>query len=139
VIRVILVDDEPTIRRALQMHLALEPDLVIVGEAGSGQEAIEMARVLEPDVVVMDIAMPGLDGIATTASLREVVPKAAVVVLTLHGDGNTRARAREAGAMALVEKQGGLEILLEAIHAAVQQQSGCQEGRRGCTSLRAVQ
>ena len=126
-IRVMLVDDEPTIRRALHMHLALEPDLAIVGEAGDGPEAIEMAQALEPDVVVMDIAMPGLDGIATTAALRKIVPRVAVVVLTLYGDRNIRARAHEAGAAAFVEKQGGLEILLEAIHAAVRQRSAGQE------------
>lgn len=138
-IRVVLVDDEPTIRRALHMHLALEPDLAIVGEAGDGQEAIEMVRALKPDVVVMDIAMPELDGIATTASLRESVPGTAVVVLTLYGDRNNRARAREAGAAAFVEKQGGLEILLEAIHAAVHQRSGGQESWQGCSSQRPVQ
>lgn len=130
-IRVVLVDDERLVRRGLQMHLALEPDLVVIGEAGNGQEAIELVQAVAPDVVVMDITMPGLDGIATTACLRETMPSAAVIILTLHGDADTRARAGEAGAAAFVEKEGGIESLLKAIRAVAPKGAAAEGAEHG--------
>ena len=56
----------PTVRRGLQMRLALESDLQVVGEAASGAEALAVVRALQPDVVLMDIEMPGIDGLTTT-------------------------------------------------------------------------
>jgi DNA-binding NarL/FixJ family response regulator len=68
--------------------------------------------------VVMDVAMPDLDGIATTRHVRELAPRPAVVMLSLHGDSATRALAREAGAAAFVEKRAGAEDLLVEIRRA---------------------
>jgi DNA-binding NarL/FixJ family response regulator len=97
------------------MRLALEPDLTIVGEAGSGAEALTLARALTPDVVVMGIELPDPDGIATLEHLRRAVPSTAVVLLSIYGDQDTRRRAQAAGAGAFVEKEGGSEILLAEI------------------------
>jgi DNA-binding NarL/FixJ family response regulator len=117
-IRVLLVDDEPNVRRALRMRLAVEPDLEIAGEAGDGRAAIVLALELEPDVVLMDVAMPLLDGIAATAQLCAVLPGVPVLMLTLHDDSSTRARAEAAGAAGFVAKHRPVEELLAAIRAA---------------------
>jgi DNA-binding NarL/FixJ family response regulator len=114
-IRVLLVDDQNAIRRGLQLRLALELDLRVVGEAGNAAAAMVLAHTLHPDVIVMDIEMPDMDGVMAIQRLRDVAPAAGIVVLTLRGDRETRARVQEAGAQAFIEKLGGTEALLQAI------------------------
>jgi len=63
-ITVLLVDDHHLVRRGFRRMLEDEDDIVVVGEAGYGQEAIEKARELAPDVIVMDFALPGMNGAA---------------------------------------------------------------------------
>ena len=120
-IRVLLVDDQAVVRRALRVRLHLEPDLEVVGEASSGSEALALAQTLTPDVVLMDIEMPGMDGIEATIAIRRVVQQSAVVILSISDDTQTRARAQAAGAVAFVEKRGATDALLAAIRLAAAQ------------------
>ncbi|PWT78904.1 MAG: hypothetical protein C5B60_00465 [Chloroflexi bacterium] len=117
-IRLLLVDDHAVVRRALRERLQLEPDLEVVGEAGTGREALALAASLAPDVVLMDIEMPDLDGIQATAELRRVLPRSAVVILSIHDDVPTRVRALAAGAVAFVEKRGATQTLIAAVRQA---------------------
>jgi len=114
-IRVLLVDDQPAIRRMLKLRLGLEPDLQVVGEAGDGLEALRWTRHLTPDVVVMDVDIPRMDGLAVTEALHLVAPQSRVVILTMHDTRPVRERAREAGALAFVPKQADEVLLLSAI------------------------
>jgi DNA-binding NarL/FixJ family response regulator len=123
-ISILLVDDEPTIRRGLRMRLELEPDLTVVGEAGNGVAALDSARALAPAVVLMDVEMPLMDGIETTKVLREQLPGTAVVVLSMHDDAGTQSRAREAGAAAFVAKHSIDRALLDAIRGAADRREG---------------
>ncbi len=117
-IRLLLVDDQPAVRHGLRMRLALEPDLLIIGEAGDGEAALAQASMLHPDVVLMDIRMPGMDGLSVTVALRGMVPESAVVILSLYDDDLTRAQAQAAGSLAFVAKQEPVETLLAAIREA---------------------
>lgn len=128
-IRLLVVDDQPVVRRGLGMRLVLEPDMVIVGEASNGREALTMAQALSPDVILMDIEMPIMDGITTTATLRTTVPQSAVVMLSIHDDVLTRTHARVAGAVAFVEKCGTTEALLTAIRQAAQQRTESKDAQ----------
>jgi DNA-binding NarL/FixJ family response regulator len=117
-IRIVLVDDEAKVRYGLKMRLALEADMLVVGEASAAEAALTLVRTLRPDVVVMDIRMLGMDGIIATAVLKTIAPQSAIVILSLHGDPATRARALAAGASAFVEKKDAGEALLTAIRTA---------------------
>lgn len=117
-IRVILVDDQATVRQGLHMCLLLEPDITVIGEASTGRSALTLVQTLHPDVVLMDIEMPDMDGIAATSTIRTTFPESAVVILSIHGDSGTRLRAQNAGAVAFVEKGGSTQSLLAAIRQA---------------------
>ena len=114
-IRVLIVDGQDEVRRGLRMRLDIEADVAIIGETGKTGEALYLAQALDPDVIVVDIATRGAEGVTLVERLRAAAPEAAVVVLTLRGDKDTRARAREVGAHAFLEKCGGAADLLRAI------------------------
>lgn len=117
-IRILLVDDQPTVRQGLQMRMALESDLAVVGEAGNGEEALALVPALHPDVVLMDVAMPGIDGIEATRQLRALAPHSAVIMLSINDSAQNREKAAAAGATAFVCKEAPEADLLDAIRAA---------------------
>lgn len=123
-IRLLLVDDQPAVRRGLEMRLHMEPDMQVVGEASTGKEALSLVQELAPDVVLMDVEMAEMDGIEAAAALREAVSQSAVVILSIHDDINTRKRAQAAGAVAFVEKRGATDALLAAIRLAARHSLG---------------
>lgn len=114
-IKILLVDDDPNIRRGVRMNLALESDISIIGEAGDGWEALRLARELQPDVVVMDIRLPFLDGLSAAERLRASQPKCAVIILTLYDEPSNRKRAQQIGVAAFIPKQKTDGELVNAI------------------------
>jgi DNA-binding NarL/FixJ family response regulator len=114
-IRVLIVDGQAEVRWGMRMRLAIEPDLSVVGEADETNAALVLARALGPDLILVDIGMQGAEGVDIVKRLRAAAPTAVVVVLTLRGDQDTRARAQEAGAQAFLEKCGGAADLPTAI------------------------
>ncbi len=117
-LRVLVADDETTIRAALSALLALEDDLHVVAQAGDGHEAVEQARRHRPDVAVLDLEMPGGDGISAVAELRRAVPDCAVVLLSGRGRPAHLRDALEAGALAFVAKGAPAGTLAEVIRGA---------------------
>ncbi len=117
-ITLLLVDDEPLVRHGLRIWLERMADIAVIGEASNATESVALAQTLQPDVVLMDISMSAADGIAATAALRASVPHCAVVLLSLHDDATTQARAQAAGASTLVGKQDGIKALLGALREA---------------------
>jgi DNA-binding NarL/FixJ family response regulator len=89
----------------------------VVGEAGDGEEAVRLAIELQPDLVLMDVTMPVLDGIEATRRLRHSAPEARVVILTMHGEEETIARALRAGALAYLLKDCSSDQVAETLHA----------------------
>ncbi len=114
-VTVLLVDGWHVVRRGLLMRFALEPDIRIVGAAKNSEEALLLAHETIPDIVVIDVETPGVDGFQVVRQMRDLVPNCTVVVLTMHGGKDMRARAFRAGAQALIEKQDGAEPLLREI------------------------
>jgi DNA-binding NarL/FixJ family response regulator len=118
VIRVLLVDDHPVVRAGLRGMLEAEPDLTVVGEAGSGEEAVAQARAVEPDVILMDLRMRGLDGVGATERILAGSATTRVVVLTTYETDADILRAVEAGAAGYLLKDASRAELAGAIRAA---------------------
>jgi DNA-binding NarL/FixJ family response regulator len=119
-ITLLVVDDNAAVRRGLRYRLELETDLLVLGEAADGNEALHELERFDPDVVVVDVEMPVMDGLSVAARLRAEGRRARSVVLTVHDDSATRARAQAASVDRFVSKTAGVESLLSAIRQAGQ-------------------
>jgi DNA-binding NarL/FixJ family response regulator len=117
-IRILLADDHAVLREATAELVEHQPDMTVVGQAGTGEETIARARQLRPNVVVMDIAMPRLDGLEATRRILAECPETRVLVLSAHEDAAYVIPLLEAGAVGYLPKTVGLNELLDAIRAA---------------------
>ncbi|MFF5447181.1 response regulator [Streptomyces sp. NPDC012888] len=114
-IRVLIADDQPLVRRGLALILAPDPGIEVVGEAPDGAEAVALAQRLLPDVVVMDIRMPVLDGVAATGRLAEVQPRSRVLALSTFDMDEYVVAALRAGAYGFLPKDVSPEELITAV------------------------
>ncbi|GGO05426.1 DNA-binding response regulator [Microbispora bryophytorum] len=111
----LLADDQALVRGALAAMLALEPDIEVVAQVGSGEEVVEAARRSRPDVALLDVQMPGRDGLEATADLRAALPSCRVVICTTFGRPGYFARAMENGASGFVVKDAPPEHLVDTV------------------------
>ena len=114
-IRVLLADDQALVRGALAALLALESDLEVVAEVGSGDDVVRRARESRADVCLLDIEMPGLDGIAAAAAVRDELPGVRTLIVTTFGRPGYLRRALEAGASGFVVKDTPARQLADAV------------------------
>jgi DNA-binding NarL/FixJ family response regulator len=117
-VRVLLVEDNEVYRSTLELLLGGREGIEVVGAVASGSEAAGACRDLDADVVLMDFRLPGLDGAGATASVLATCPGAAVVCLTAEATETDRVAVHRAGAVALLEKGGGTQELVDAVLAA---------------------
>lgn len=122
-IRILLVDDRDLIRTAIAELIRAQDGLEVVGEAENGLEAVEKARALNPDVVVMDIEMPVMDGVQATRLIREQVPHAKVVILTVSEADEHLFDAIRFGAHGYLLKNLRPEELFSLIRAVMRNES----------------
>jgi len=114
-IRVLVVDDQPLIRRGMSLLLSMEADIEVIGEAANGIEAVALAVRLRPDVVLMDLNMPRMDGVAATREITRERPETQVLVLTTFDADDLVFDAVRAGARAYLLKDASEEEVLDAI------------------------
>jgi DNA-binding NarL/FixJ family response regulator len=118
IIRVLLADDHTVMRAGTKRILADEPDLLVVGEAATGEEALRLASSVPADVLVLDLGMPGMDGIQVCRVMREQHPEVRVVVLSgLFREAYVRALT-QLGVHGYLLKSADPATLVEAIRAA---------------------
>jgi two-component system nitrate/nitrite response regulator NarL len=113
----LVADDHPVVRKGLQICLAKQGNMRIVGEAADGDEALRKARELSPHVVLMDISMPGMNGLAVTEVLRKELPQIKVLILSVHNNKEYIFRVIQAGAHGYVSKEAPPEEVLRAIES----------------------
>jgi DNA-binding NarL/FixJ family response regulator len=118
VIRVLLADDHPVVRRGVAELLAAAGDIEVVGAAVNGEEAVARGVEHRPDVVLMDHSMPGLDGIEATRQLTASVPNTKVVALTSFDDRERILAVLDAGAVGYLLKDAGPDELRQGVRAA---------------------
>jgi NarL family two-component system response regulator LiaR len=117
-ISVLLVDDHSMVREGVRAFLVTQPDILVVGEAGSGEEAIKLAEQHVPDVVLMDLIMPNMDGVEATRRVKQVSPRSRVVVLTSYHEDEHIFPALKAGALSYVLKDVSADELASAVRKA---------------------
>lgn len=119
VIRVLLADDHAVLRSGLKLLLDPRADMVVVGEAGDGAEVLPLAEEHEPDVILLDLTMPRLGGLEVLPLLRQRVPAARVVILTMHDDQSYLRQALRMGAAGYVLKKAADVEVIGAIRAVM--------------------
>jgi len=117
-ITVLLVDDHSMVRQGIKAFLVTQPDISVVGEAGSGEEAIQMAAQYIPDVILMDLIMPNMDGVEATRKVKQVSPRSQIVVLTSYHEDEHIFPALKAGALSYILKDISAEELASALRKA---------------------
>lgn len=116
-LRLLIVDDQPLIRRGLAMMLDAEADIEVVGQAADGVEAIEQALAKRPDVIVMDLQMPRTSGVMATREITAQLPGIGVVVLTTYDNDELVFEAIRAGARAYLLKDASEAEVLDTVRA----------------------
>ncbi len=114
---ILVADDEPGFRSGLRALLCTIPGLMIVGEAGDGEEAALLAAVLQPDIILMDINMPVINGIEATRRILGTSPHIGILMLTMFEDDDSVFAAMRAGARGYLLKGALKADLLRAIDA----------------------
>jgi two-component system NarL family response regulator len=122
-LRVMVVDDHALFRRGLEMVLNQEPDIELVGEASDGAEAVERATEVMPDVVLMDVRMPRRSGIEAASEIKELLPHAKILMLTISDEEADLYDAIKAGASGYLLKEIPIEEVADAIRSVWQGQS----------------
>lgn len=117
-ITLLIVDDHELVRHGVRTFLAKHPDILVLGEAASGDEALALVGGLAPDVALVDLVMPGMDGVEVTRRLKEISPHTQVIVLTSYHEDEHIFSAIRAGALSYLLKDVGTTELAEAVRKA---------------------
>jgi NarL family two-component system response regulator LiaR len=117
--KVIVCDDQATVRDGLVMLLKLEPDIDIVGTAEDGAEAVEIVADKGPDLILMDLKMPIMNGVEATRQIKTKYPDVKVLVLTTYADDEWVFDAIQAGASGYLLKDTPREDLMKAVRGTV--------------------
>ena len=117
-LRIVVADDQASVREGLVLLLGGLPDIDVVGDAADGARALELVAELRPDAILLDLRMPVLDGIETTRRLAAEHPGVAVVVLTTYADDHSVLDALRAGARSYLTKDADRTDIARALHAA---------------------
>lgn len=114
-IRVLLVDDHTVLRAGLRALLEIEEDIVVVGEASTGEEGVDAVKRLKPDVAVMDLTMPGAGGLQALKDIVALELGTHVLILTMHSEDEYLLAVLEAGGSGYVRKTSADHDLTQAI------------------------
>ncbi|GAA2125605.1 response regulator transcription factor [Nocardioides bigeumensis] len=122
-IRVLVVDDQELFRRGITMLLAAEPGIEVVGEAGDGIEGVELAESAAPDVVLLDVRMPRRSGIEACVEIKQAVPSAKILMLTMSDEEADLYEAVKNGASGYLLKDSSIDEVAQAVRVVADGQS----------------
>lgn len=130
-IRVLLVDDHDLFREGLAGIIASQPDMEVIGEAGDGLEGLVKALELKPDLILMDLQMPGMDGLEATKKIKEALPEATVVVLTVRDEDEKLFTALKNGAQGYLLKNIRSVEMLQLLRGAMRNEAAISAALAG--------
>ena len=116
-VRILLSDDHPIVRRGVRTILESNEEYEVCGEAGDGDQTLRLAILLHPDVVITDISMAPVNGLEVTQRLRQALPDAKILILTMHDSVEMLRAAAIAGASGYLLKSDAEELLVTALHS----------------------
>lgn len=116
-LRILIADDHEMVRQGLRTVIEEQSGWEICGEATTGREAVSKANALNPDVVIMDFTMPELNGLEATRQIRAALPRAEVLILTMHESEELAREVLAAGARGFVLKSDAGRVLVDAVTA----------------------
>jgi CheY-like chemotaxis protein len=119
-----LIDDNAGFLRATTQFLEAQKDMTVIGTAEGGAEALEKVQALQPQVILVDLAMPGMPGLETIPHLRQMVPQAGIIALTVMNTNSFRKAALDAGADHFIPKPAMRVSLLPTIRKVVKDGKG---------------
>ena len=114
-ITLLIAEDHTNVRRSIRALLEDEPDLTVVGEAGSGMEAIRLVDMLHPNILLLDMILGDISGIEVTRRVRNESPRTDVVIFSMYGNQSYVLGSRKAGAKGYLLKKSPPDELLKAI------------------------
>jgi DNA-binding NarL/FixJ family response regulator len=117
-LRIVVADDQSSVREGLVLLLGMMSDIEVVGAAANGREAIELVAEHHPDAILLDLHMPVLDGVETAKILTAEHPEVAIVILTTYADDTTVLAALRAGARSYLTKDADRADIARALHGA---------------------
>ena len=117
-LRIVIADDQASVREGLVLLLDGLPDIEVVGAAADGQQALDLVAAQQPDAILLDLHMPVLDGIGATRALAAEHPGVAIVILTTYADDTSVLQALQAGARSYLTKDADRTDIARALHAA---------------------
>jgi DNA-binding NarL/FixJ family response regulator len=109
---ILVVDDNPSIRRGVRQVLEQERDIVVCGEAVDGRDAIDKAMDLHPDLIIIDLAMPNMNGLQAAEILHQIMPAVPLILFSMHAGSVLGSEVQTAGIAAVVPKDEGGDVLL---------------------------
>jgi len=121
-LQILIADDHELVRKGLRTVLENQPGWKVCGEAINGRHAFELARQLAPDVIILDVAMPELNGLEATRQIRKAIPKAEVLILTMHESEKLVSEVLAAGAHGYLLKADTSRLLVAAVESLAQHQ-----------------
>jgi DNA-binding NarL/FixJ family response regulator len=122
-ITVCLVDDHAVVRQGVRAFLAAQPDIIVIGEAGTGAEAMRLVTACTPMVALVDLVMPEMDGVEITRRIKQISPHTQVIVLTSFLTDEHLFPAIRAGALSYLLKDAGAEEIAAAIRKAARNEA----------------
>ena len=118
-LRLVIADDQASVRQGLVLLLDAVPDIEVVGAAADGEQALDVVAEHKPDAILLDLHMPVLDGIGAIRRLTAEHPGVAIVVLTTYADDSSVLEALRAGARSYLTKDADYTDIAQALRAAV--------------------
>jgi PAS domain S-box-containing protein len=122
--RILLVDDDPRVRRLISTMLSRHTAWEICGEAGDGQQSVDLARATNPDLVLMDVSMPGMNGLDATRILRREIPRIDVILVSQNDPKIISHQAAQVGARAYCSKSDLARNLVPIIERTIEDRHG---------------